>query len=140
MTLPFAPLWEEIAWRAFALRKLNSRYSLLGSALLLGIYWAVWHIPMWLVTLNLTGANRFPILLASSLNLVAWSTIWAYLYDRSRQSLPVVILLHAAYVAATSQVFSVVPHFQPQLIYVSAFLAVCLAAAFARSMRRVGQP
>jgi membrane protease YdiL (CAAX protease family) len=41
MTLPLGPLWEELAWRAFALRKLESRYSRLVSALLLGAYWAV---------------------------------------------------------------------------------------------------
>jgi len=135
MTLPFGPLWEELAWRAFALRKLESRYSRLISALLLGVYWAVWHIPLWLVTINLNRNNRIPILLTASVNLVAWSVIWSYLYARSSQSLPVVILLHATYVAASSQVFAVVPHLNPYLIYVSAILSVCLAVPFGASLR-----
>lgn len=31
---------EEIAWRAFALRRLQHRYSRLASALIIGVYWA----------------------------------------------------------------------------------------------------
>jgi len=135
MTLPFGPLWEELAWRAFALRKLESLYSRLISALLLGVYWAVWHIPLWLVTLNLNHNNRIPILLTASVNLVAWSVVWSYLYARSSQSLPVVILLHATYVAASSQVFAVVPHLNPYLIYVSAIPSVCLAVFLGASLR-----
>lgn len=134
MTLPFGPLWEELAWRAFALRKLESHYSRLISALLLGVYWAIWHIPLWLVTVN-AYHNRIPILLTASINLVAWSVIFSYLYGRSLQSLPVVILLHATYVAASSQVFAVVPHLNPYLIYISAIISPCLAVLLGASLR-----
>jgi len=136
MTLPFGPLWEELAWRAFALRKLESRYSRLVSALLLGVYWAVWHIPLWLTQLNLVPDNKISILLAASINLAAWSVIWTYVYDRSSRSLPVVILLHATYVAASSQESAVVPHLNIYVIYVSAILAVCLAVVLGRTLRR----
>jgi membrane protease YdiL (CAAX protease family) len=136
MTLPFGPLCEEIAWRGFALRRLESRYSALSSALLLGLYWAVWHMPLWALTLNLTPAERMPIFFTLSANLIAWSVVWTYLYNRSSQSLPVVILLHATYVAATNQVFPIVPNFQRQLVYVSAVLAFVLAATMAWFMRR----
>jgi membrane protease YdiL (CAAX protease family) len=138
MTLPFGPLWEELAWRAFALRKLESRYSHLVSALILGTYWAVWHVPLWLLTLNLTQANKIPVLLTAFVNLVAWSVIWAYLYHRSSQSLPVVIFLHGIYVAATSQMFAVVPRLNLYLIYVMAAVSLCLAVPFARTLRHVG--
>jgi uncharacterized protein len=136
MTLPFGPLWEELAWRAFALRKLESRFSRLASALMLGAYWAVWHIPLWLLSLNVNSANAIPVLLAASCNLVAWSVIWAYFYHRSLESLPVVILLHAAHGAAWSQLFATVP--LPQFIYVSSAMAVCLAPFFARGLGRAG--
>src|SRR5260370_30048390 len=71
LTLPFGPLWEELAWRAYTLRKLQARYSRLASALILGVYWAVWHIPLWLVTLNLNANTRVPVLLLISINLIA---------------------------------------------------------------------
>lgn len=138
-TLPFGPLWEELAWRAFALRKLEYRYSRLVSALLLGVYWAVWHVPLWLVQVNRVPVNKISYLLFGSITLVAWSVIWAYLYHRSSESLPVVILLHATYGAATTQAALVVPQLDMYVIYVSAVLSVCLAAAFASALRSVNK-
>jgi len=134
LTLPFGPLWEEIAWRAFALRKLESRFSRMTSALILGVYWAAWHIPLWLLILNVDSANGVWVLLAASGNLVAWSIIWAYFYHRSSESLPVVILLHATHGAVWSQLFGSLP--LPQFIYVSSALAVCVAPFFARGLVR----
>jgi uncharacterized protein len=135
-TLPFGPLWEELAWRAFALRKLEYRYSRLVSALLLGVYWAVWHIPLWLVQLNRVPVNKISFVLIGCVTLVAWSVIWAYLYHRSSESLPVVILLHATYGAATTQVALVVPRLDMYVIYLSAILSICLAVAFGRALRK----
>jgi membrane protease YdiL (CAAX protease family) len=132
MTLPFGPLWEEIAWRAFALRKLETRYSRLASALMLGLYWAFWHIPLWLSTLDLSNSNTIPVLLAASCNLIAWSVIWSYFYHRSSESLPVVILLHATYAAVWSQLFAALP--VPLFIYLSSALAVCIAPFFAKGL------
>lgn len=135
MTLPFGPLWEELAWRAFALRKLESRYSRLVSALLLGAYWAVWHIPLWLVQITRSPVSKFSFLLISMITLIAWSVIFSYLYHRSLESLPVVILLHATYGAATTQAALVAPELDMYVIYASAALSVCLAAALARALR-----
>jgi hypothetical protein len=105
--------------------------------LLLGVYWAVWHIPLWLVLLNRVPVNKTSYLLVGSITLIAWSVIWAYIYHRSSESLPVVILLHATYGAATTQAALVVPQLDMYVIYVSAILSVCLAAAFARALRNV---
>jgi membrane protease YdiL (CAAX protease family) len=135
INLPLGPLWEELAWRAFALRKLESRYSPLISALVLGLFWAIWHIPLWLTQLRLVPTNKSPILLTGVVNLIAWSVIWTYLYHRSSESLPVVILLHTTYGAATTQVALVVPQLNIYVIYVSAALSICLAAFLARSLR-----
>jgi uncharacterized protein len=140
MTLPFGPLWEELAWRAFALRKLESRYSRLVSALLLGMYWAVWHIPLWLVEINRVPVNKTSYVLTGFVTLIAWSVVWAYLYHRSSESLPVVILLHATYGAATTQAGLIVPQFNIYATYVSAVLAVCLAVAFAGALRVTDSP
>jgi membrane protease YdiL (CAAX protease family) len=136
VSLPFGPLWEEIAWRAFALRKLESRYSALVSAVIIGVYWAVWHIPLWVVQLQSISINKTPILLTASVNLVAWSITWTYIYQRSSQSLPVVILLHSTYGAVTDQIVIMVPHLNLYVIYVSAVLSVCLATLFAGKLKR----
>ena len=127
LTLPFAPLWEEIAWRAFALPKLESRYSRLASSLILGTYWALWHIPLWLV---LNNDIETGVVLAALGKVIAWSVIFARLYHWSSESLPVVIFLHATYDAAWSQITAAVT--LPQMEYISCAISVCLALLFGR--------
>jgi len=135
MTLPFGPLWEELAGRAFCLRRLELCYSKLSSALLIGMYWALWHIPLWWVTLNLAPNYRLPTLSLTSANVVAWSIIFAYLYNRSSRSLPVTIVLHTTYVAASSQVFAAIPHGHMHRIEISTVLSICSAAVLATRNR-----
>ena len=134
MTLPFGPLWEELAWRAFALRKLESRYSRLISALIVGAYWGLWHIPLWLVQLNGFSVNKVSFALTAMVDLTAWSVIWAYVYHRSSESLPVVILLHAAFGSATTQAAYVFPQLNMYIIFISTAVSVCLAVAFAKAL------
>ena len=38
--------WEEPGWRGFALPRLLGKHSPLVASLLLGIVWALWHLPL----------------------------------------------------------------------------------------------
>jgi len=134
LTLPFGPLWEEIAWRSYALPILNTRYKLVTSFLLMGTYWSVWHIPLWIVTLHLNEHSLLPVLSIAILNLVAWSVIFAFLYEGSGCSLPVVILLHGAYSAASDQRVSVNTNHGLLMIAITALLSICVAVFLGRKM------
>jgi hypothetical protein len=86
-------LFEEIGWRGFALPALPAlqvRLGFLGAALVVGVAWALWHLPL-LVSdpTRPRPAAQFVIL------VVAQSFVFAYVCGRTRGSLPVVILLHA---------------------------------------------
>ena len=146
VSMLLGPLWEEIAWRAFALRNLQTRYSSLVSSLIIGVFWAVWHIPMWALTLNYL---TIPLLLIICINLVAWSVVFTFLYVRSGQSLPVVIVLHGTYLIVQNEVFAALAYGQltlpkdvaeaiaygPQyLILIEMVLALCLAIIFGRKL------
>src|SRR5919106_2229580 len=39
-------LGEELAWRGFALPQLLSRHNALVASLILGVIWALWHLPL----------------------------------------------------------------------------------------------
>jgi membrane protease YdiL (CAAX protease family) len=40
---------EEIGWRGYILPILEKRFGLIIGSLILGIVWAVWHLPMWFI-------------------------------------------------------------------------------------------
>jgi membrane protease YdiL (CAAX protease family) len=132
--LPGATLWEELAWRAFALRRLESRYSYLISALILGVYWGVWHIPLWIVEFD-SFSTSFAV--SAIANVIAMSVIFAYLYHRSSESLPVVILLHTTYDVVATQASLLVPHLDMYINCASLVVSVCFAVAFGRALWRL---
>jgi len=133
-TLPFAPVLEELAWRAFALRKLEQHYSRINAALIIGVFWAFWHVPLWIVTLNFGRGMLFAMVGVSLVNVLAWSVVFAFFYGNSSRSLPVVILLHAAYLTASNQVSTVSPSRNFLVLSVFTLLSVCLAVVLARRM------
>lgn len=82
---------EETGWRGFALGHLLPRYGAFSASLILGALWAIWHFH---------PAN-FPTLLAPagiaiSLNIVATSVIYTWLYNYTRGSLLTAVLFHAS--------------------------------------------
>ena len=44
--LLFGPLPEELGWRGYALDGLQLRFNALSSSLILGVVWALWHLPL----------------------------------------------------------------------------------------------
>jgi membrane protease YdiL (CAAX protease family) len=48
-TLVFGPLPEELAWRGYALDRLQMRWNALMSSLMLEGVWTVWHLPLFFI-------------------------------------------------------------------------------------------
>ncbi len=45
----FGPLPEEIGWRGFALDHLEKKYNWVNASLILGFFWMMWHLPLFLI-------------------------------------------------------------------------------------------
>ena len=83
-------LGEELGWTGFALDRLQTRWSVLESGLLLGGVWAVWHwVP-------LIQAHRSPAWIAWwTLGTVSERLIMVWLYNRTGRSVFGVVVFHA---------------------------------------------
>jgi membrane protease YdiL (CAAX protease family) len=92
-----AGFFEEIGWTGFAYPRLQTRSGALGGALLLGVLWAVWHLPV----VDALGAASphgaaWPAFFASfALMLIALRVLIAWLYANT-QSVLGAQLLHAS--------------------------------------------
>lgn len=92
-TLTGGQAGEELGWRGYALPRLAVRWGLGGASVLLGVVWAVWHLPLFFVEGSSTLGQSFPLYV---LQVTALSVAMAWLFARTRGSLLPVMVLHAA--------------------------------------------
>src|SRR5688572_4237651 len=84
---------EEIGWRGFALPQMTTKFGLGLSTILLGIIWACWHLPLFFIKGSSTYGQSFPLYI---IQVIAVSVILGWLYWRTRGSLLLVMIMHAA--------------------------------------------
>jgi len=84
---------EEIGWRGYALPRLASRFRLAPASVLLGVCWAFWHLPQFFIPEADTYGQSF---LVYGLEVTALSVALARLWARTRGSLLLPMILHAA--------------------------------------------
>lgn len=92
---------EEPGWRGFAFNELENKYGLIKSALLIGVVWSVWHLPIliWTATALNTFILDFCIFIATITSL---SIILSILTKRSNYNILPAILTHAFYTGINS--------------------------------------
>jgi membrane protease YdiL (CAAX protease family) len=83
---------EEIGWRGYALSRLTERLGLAPASVVVGVLWALWHLPFFFIGgVDKTGQSFLVYLLACT----AMSVAMAWLYWRTG-SLFMTMLMHAA--------------------------------------------
>jgi uncharacterized protein len=92
-----ASVLEEIGWRGYALDPLLRRYGALVASLVLGVFWALWHLPLYLIpgtflhdTVGLGTARYWTINLA--IPLIAVLHTW--IYNNTARSIYSAVLFH----------------------------------------------
>ena len=84
-------LGEEVGWRGLALPLLQDRLGSLGGNILVGIIWALWHLPLFLMP----GSFQYGDSLLIYVYLITcWSIVIALLVNKAEGSVLVAILFH----------------------------------------------
>jgi membrane protease YdiL (CAAX protease family) len=87
-----APIGEEFGWRSFMLNELENIKGLSKAALINGLLWGVWHIPLILVS-GYSPTEALIQIICNIVALIALVLIMALLYKQSKNLL-IPILIH----------------------------------------------
>lgn len=90
MHLFMGPLGEELGWRAFLYPIITQRFGWLASAFIVGVIWALWHLPLWFIE---SPQSEIPFWVFF-LNVLMLSVIMSIIMNYSEGSIIFVVLLH----------------------------------------------
>ena len=88
------PLAEDIGWRGYILPKMRKQMSALNASLIIGIIWAIWHLPYFIFPGWSSATGNVPFLWFALLT-TSWSVLFAWVYVNT-ESILMPVLFHAA--------------------------------------------
>lgn len=96
-----AGIGEEFGWRGFLLPRLQTRHNALVSALIVGVIWAIWHIPLFFIK----GTSQYdqalqggllPAILAYSAFVIVSSIQFTWVFNNTKGSVLLAAVMHGA--------------------------------------------
>jgi membrane protease YdiL (CAAX protease family) len=151
--LIFVTLGEEVGWRGYALPALQTRYGALLASVILGVMWALWHLPQFFNPDTIY--SNFPFVLQLALQ-VPLAILITWVYNSTRGSVLMVMLLHAMF-NASGQLWKTIPEYSVRppsaaeaaartvhvnlmltiVLWVAAIVVVCGSTNLSRKPRQV---
>lgn len=89
-----AGLGEELGWRGFAIPRLQDRYNALIASLIIGFFWALWHLPFFFQP-DSYQAQMGPVIYL--IDGFALSILFTWVYNSTGGSVLLAALLHGVY-------------------------------------------
>jgi len=90
LNLFLGPLGEELGWRGYLQPALTGRLGWLRAALVVGVIWALWHAPLWLID-SPQSQIPYPVFLV---HVVAYSLLIGAAWSLAPHSLLPAVVLH----------------------------------------------
>jgi len=100
MSILFAsviPFFEEMGWRGYVLDRLQEKGTALAASLILGVVWAVWHLPLFYIDGSYQAGLGVgtPTFWLFMFGIVPLSLVFTWIYNHTGRSTLAVILFHA---------------------------------------------
>lgn len=86
-------LGEETGWRGFALPRVQVKHNALISSLIIGVFWAVWHLPLFWMPGNFHETIPISLFILQGVTV---SIIYTWIYNNTKGSLFLAHIFHAA--------------------------------------------
>ncbi|MGW3957441.1 CPBP family intramembrane glutamic endopeptidase [Streptomyces sp. NPDC004752] len=136
-------LAEEPGWREFAMPRMQNRFGALTATAVVGVLWGGWHLPLFLTDWGggPDVALIDPVLFVAT--TVAFSAVMTWVFNKSGESMPLVMLLHCGVNNYISMAWSDMFPGQTRADASHAFLLASAVAALIlliATRGRLGQP
>ena len=92
--LVFFGFGEEAGWRGFALPRIQNRMNALTSSIVLTVFWALWHLPLFFYRPGYTAMDTAGIF-GWIFSLLTGSILLTWLYNSSRASILICAVFHS---------------------------------------------
>lgn len=98
VTMIYGPIPEELGWRGYALDRLQRKWNALASSLVLGVIWAVWHLPVFFIRGSLLSevvplwSVQFWVSMGPG--ILALAVVMTWIYNNTQRSILAAILFH----------------------------------------------
>jgi membrane protease YdiL (CAAX protease family) len=129
----FNGVGEETGWRGFAMPRLQARISPLVTALIIGLFWAPWHLFLWRAVGSPVGTVHFWVG-QSALHLLS-SVFIVWICDRAYGSILVAGVTHAC----ANTVMAFIPLQGMRGLYVTYLVAALILSLAGRMWKRLPQ-
>ncbi len=92
--LIFFGFGEEVGWRGFALPRLQSKMNALTASIVLTIFWALWHLPLFFYRSGYTTMDSAGIF-GWIFSLLTGSILLTWLFNSTRASILICAIFHS---------------------------------------------
>jgi uncharacterized protein len=98
VTVLGGPLLEEIGWRGFALPRMERLHGPLLASLILGVLWALWHLPEFLVPswAASSGGGSILSIIRFIVFAITVTVVITWVFNNTRASVLLAILVHSS--------------------------------------------
>ena len=80
------PMGEELGWRGFALTRLQETRTPFASALVVGVLWGFWHLPLWVLS-GYTGLELLAYVVSFMVAIISLSVVMTVTYNKQKNIL-----------------------------------------------------